>query len=191
MFLRRITSRKDGKVHTYWALIESIRTARGPRHRTVTYLGELGPSERAGWAEVRRILEGIPQPLPDLFDRAESPDPVPEHVEVKVRGIQVEGARDFGEVYLGWVLWRALRLDELLSAKIHLCHKVFSTQIIVTCFQVKCPNDRSNRSGTIVGRDHQRKIQKIFQLPRFICQKSRISFFPQKFFFDGDMRILW
>ena len=119
MFLKRITVRKDGKVHTYWALIESIRTARGPRHRTVTYLGELGPSERVGWGEVRRLLERIPAPGSNLFDgEAPSQDPVPEQVEVKVRGIEVEGTRDFGDVYLGWVLWRALRLDELLNEKI-------------------------------------------------------------------------
>ena len=119
MFLKRITVRKDGKVHTYWALIESIRTANGPRQRTVTYLGELGPSERAGWAEVRRILEGVSVPSPDLFDRVGcSSDPVPERVEVKVRGIEVEGTHDFGDVYLGWILWRALRLDELLRLKI-------------------------------------------------------------------------
>jgi transposase len=43
---------------------------------------------------------------------------VPEHVSVKVREIQVEGTRDFGDVYLGWVLWRALRLHELLREKI-------------------------------------------------------------------------
>lgn len=118
MFLKRITVRKSGKVHTYWALIESIRTARGPRHRTVTYLGELGPSERAGWAEVRRLLEGIPEATPDLFDRGGPSEPVPENVEVKVRGIQVERTRDFGDVYVGWVLWRALKLDELLGSKI-------------------------------------------------------------------------
>ena len=52
MFLKRITNRKNGKLHTYWALIKSIRTAKGPRHQTITYLGELGPSERAGWADV-------------------------------------------------------------------------------------------------------------------------------------------
>ncbi len=119
MFLKRITVRKDGKLHTYWALIESIRTAKGPRHRTVTYLGELGSSERAGWAEVRRVLEGVPAPSPDLFDHADaSTEPVPEQVQVKLRGIEVEGTRDFGDVYLGWVLWRALKLDELLRAKI-------------------------------------------------------------------------
>jgi len=119
MFLKRITVRKDAKVHTYWALIKSVRTARGPRHETVTYLGELGPAEHAGWAEVRRLLDGIPPASPSLFDRAgDSSDPVPERVEVKIRGIQVEGTRDFGDVYLGWVLWRALKLDACLKAKI-------------------------------------------------------------------------
>lgn len=119
MFLKRITIRKDGKLHTYWALIESIRTARGPRQRIVTYLGELGDSERAGWAEVRRLLEGVCPPPADLFSRPQEREhPVPEHVQVKIREIEVEGTRDFGDVYLGWVLWKALRLDQLLEGSI-------------------------------------------------------------------------
>jgi hypothetical protein len=35
MFLRRCERRKNGKSHTYWALVESIRTARGSRQRVV------------------------------------------------------------------------------------------------------------------------------------------------------------
>ena len=52
MFLRRFQRRKDGKVHSYWALVESYRTARGSRQRTVSYLGELKPSEQSGWAQL-------------------------------------------------------------------------------------------------------------------------------------------
>jgi hypothetical protein len=37
---------------------------------------------------------------------------------VKVRGVRVERSRDFGDVYLGLVLWRALRLHELLEERI-------------------------------------------------------------------------
>jgi len=119
MFLKRITVRKNGKLDTYWALIQSIRTARGPRHQTVAYLGELGPTERAGWAEVRRILEKAPKPSPGLFERAVPPgEPVPENVAVRVRDVPVAATRDFGDVYLGWVLWRALGLDELLRSRI-------------------------------------------------------------------------
>ena len=31
MFLRRYTRNKDGKTHTYYALVESARTDAGPR----------------------------------------------------------------------------------------------------------------------------------------------------------------
>jgi len=119
MFLKRLTRRKDGKTHTYWALIESIRTRRGPRHRTVAYLGELGRSARAGWADVGRLLNGALPAEPSLFAAPEeSSDSVPEHVEVRVRGVRVEKTRDFGDVYLGLLLWRALRLHELLEERI-------------------------------------------------------------------------
>ena len=115
MFLKRITVRKSGKEHTYWALIQSVRTARGPRHRTVTYLGELSPSERAGWAEMPGLLKGEEELNGSLF---KDEKPVPDHVKVKVRDVQVERSRDFGDVYVGWGLWRLLELDRLLEERI-------------------------------------------------------------------------
>lgn len=118
MFLKRLTRRKDGKSHTYWALIESIRTARGPRHRTVAYLGDVGPSARAGWSEVRRLLDGAAPETTSLFDRDVDSEQVPEHVEIKVGGVRVEKTREFGDVYLGLLLWRALRLHEFFEERI-------------------------------------------------------------------------
>ena len=41
MFLRRYRRNKDGKQHTYFALVESVRTEAGPRQHIVAYLGEL------------------------------------------------------------------------------------------------------------------------------------------------------
>jgi len=118
VFLKRITVPKAGKKHTYWALIESVRTERGPRHRTVAYLGELKRSEKAGWAKVGQFLQGA-QPELDLFDKDPEVDKlVPSEVQVKIRGVRVEGSRDFGDVYLGLLLWRALRLDELFKESI-------------------------------------------------------------------------
>jgi len=38
MFLRPCYRKKNGKRHAYWALVESYRTARGPRQRVVAYL---------------------------------------------------------------------------------------------------------------------------------------------------------
>src|SRR2546425_9090140 len=41
MYLRRCYRRKNGKRHGYLALVESYRTARGPRQRVVAYLGDV------------------------------------------------------------------------------------------------------------------------------------------------------
>ena len=118
MFLKRISIRKNGKGHTYWALVKSVRTPRGPRHQVVSYLGELEPGERAGWANVGCIAKW-PQPAQlGLFDTAGPADPVPEKVEVLIRGARVERTRDFGDIYLGLLLWQTLELDKLLDRKI-------------------------------------------------------------------------
>jgi hypothetical protein len=46
MFLRRYARNKDGKTHTYYALVESVRTDAGPRQHVVAYLGELNHDEQ-------------------------------------------------------------------------------------------------------------------------------------------------
>lgn len=118
MFLKKQTRKKDGKDHIYWELVESYRTARGPRHRTVAYLGELGETGREGWANLCRTLDGKPlgEIQPGLFDEAgKTSEPVPENVSVDIRGVRVESAKDFGDVYLALILWRTLGLDELFG----------------------------------------------------------------------------
>ena len=52
MYIRKKTRTKDGKRHDYWALVESYRTERGPRQRTVAWLGELDKSMRLGIEKV-------------------------------------------------------------------------------------------------------------------------------------------
>ena len=118
MFLKRISIRKSGKRHTYWALVKSVRTARGPRHQVVSYLGELEPGEKAGWAHVGRITRRLQPAQLHLFNDTGPCDPVPEKVEVLVRRARVERTRDFGDVYLGLLLWQTLELDKLLDRKI-------------------------------------------------------------------------
>lgn len=113
--MKRMRIAKNGKSHVYWALVKSVRTARGPRHEVVSYLGELSKSERAGWAKVARIVDHKPEfHVPDLLPK-EKEDPVPENVEVEVRGVRVERTRDFGDVYLALLLWHALELDEFFD----------------------------------------------------------------------------
>jgi transposase len=116
MFLKRLERRKSGKKHTYWALVESIRTARGSRHRVVAYLGELKKSERNGWGQLCRRLNKERRPEPLLFDPPHYDDPTDdEPVLVRLKGIRLQRLRDFGDVWLALGLWRLLGLDSLLG----------------------------------------------------------------------------
>ncbi len=108
MYLRRCYRRKEGKRHAYWALVESYRTARGPRQRVVAYLGELDEQGRLG---VQRAAQPEFAPQAGLFDRQASPD----WVEVDLRGVRVEHSRPFGGGWLGLMLLRQLGLSELLE----------------------------------------------------------------------------
>ena len=117
MFLRRCLRRKSGKEHSYWALVESVRTAKGSRQRVVAYLGELKPSEQNGWAKLGRNLDGRKPAPKTLFDPPHYDDPDDdEPVLVKLSSLSLERLRDFGDVWLGLGPWRLLGLDTLLSA---------------------------------------------------------------------------
>lgn len=112
MFLRRLRVRKNGKIHRYWALVRSVRTARGPRQELVSYLGELSETERRDYARVRRI---VAQAEPIQGQLYESPLG-PEWVTVDLRRLRIGRVRQFGGVWLGLKLWKTLQLDELLES---------------------------------------------------------------------------
>ena len=112
MFLRRNTKKKGGVDYDCWTLVESVRTARGPRQRIVATIGKLpglDREERIGWDEIGRILSGKPRPRPGLFDQPEDP---PSWATVNLSGVSVERLRHFGDVYLGLLLWNRLGFAE-------------------------------------------------------------------------------
>ena len=111
MFIRRCHRKKDGKRHTYWALVESYRTARGPRQRVVAYLGLMDEAVRLGVKEAAQKGKGSRQNT--LFDEIE-----PEWVDVDTSRIRVENCRDFGGPWLGLELVRRLGLDRFLEETI-------------------------------------------------------------------------
>lgn len=112
MYLRRNTKKKDGIDYDCWTLVESVRTARGPRQRLVATIGKLpglDRDERIGWDEIGRLLSGQPRPQPGLFQQPEEP---PSWATVNINGVSVERLRHFGDVYLGLLLWNRLGLAE-------------------------------------------------------------------------------
>jgi hypothetical protein len=110
MYLRHTTRRKDGKVHRYWQLVRSVRVGRKIVQQTVAHLGELDAQGRARAQALARAITGDRE-QPDLFVADDADEAIP----VRLQRIRLERGRMFGEVWLGWTLWRALKLDEALA----------------------------------------------------------------------------
>jgi hypothetical protein len=117
--------RRDGKRHTYFALVESQRTERGPRQRIVAQLGELTRDQQRSWQRTA-IFHGrhkaCPEPrrdgreLPLFVDEgpASLPDD-PDVVRIHLGKVGWTNARAFGDVWLGLQLWKKLGLDEIVA----------------------------------------------------------------------------
>jgi hypothetical protein len=78
MYLRCHSRKKGDTECEAWSLVESVRTAKGPRQRTVATLGKLpvlDKEERVGWEEIARVLDGKPRPEQSLFEMDETPSP--------------------------------------------------------------------------------------------------------------------
>jgi len=109
VYLRHSIKRKDGKTHTYWRLVRSVRRGKKVVQETVANLGELDAQGRAKAKQLLREMTGRTEQR-ELFEDVVAG---PETVAVRLDRVRLERGRTFGDVWLGWTLWRALRLDEL------------------------------------------------------------------------------
>jgi transposase len=113
MFLRPNHRDKDGKDHTYWSLVETVRTPDGPRQRTLCYLGELNDSAQARWLKVIEVFneQGDRRQLKLFPSDVEPPENDPDVVQVRVSRVRFERVRQLGSCCLGLELWKRLGLD--------------------------------------------------------------------------------
>jgi transposase len=117
MFLRPNHRGKDGKQHTYWSLVESVRTPDGPRQRTVCQLGELNGSDQARWLKMVEVFnqKGEARQLKLFPSHVDPPADDPQVVRIVMNRVRLERTRQFGGCYLGWELWRRLELDRFFE----------------------------------------------------------------------------
>lgn len=109
VYLRHATVKKDGKEHQYWRLVRSVRHGNKVVQEVVAHLGELDEKGRAQARLLARKITGRDSTQRELF---EAEEPAEQRVEIRLDQLRVEHGRAFGNVWLGWTLWRALKLDE-------------------------------------------------------------------------------
>ncbi len=117
MYIRQYMRKLNGTRQAYWALVESTRTARGPRQRIVAWLGRLDEQGRLGIEQAAQMDRGK-NPSRDrqrsLFGE-EFPIPEPRWVEVNAAEVRAQNPRQFGGPWLALELVRRLGLDEFLE----------------------------------------------------------------------------
>jgi len=110
MFLRKCKQRKNGQEYSYWQLLESYRTERGPRQRVVAHLGDIDEPSRIGFKETASgNNDHIHQP--SLFG-----DSKPHWAEVDTSHVKVERTRFFGGPWLGLQVLERLGLTQFLDS---------------------------------------------------------------------------
>jgi transposase len=120
MFLRSHQRTKDGKDHTYWSLVETVRTVDGPRQKTLCYLGELNSSAQARWVKTIEVFndDGEAQQLKLFPSHIEPPAADPQVARVMLNRVRLERTRQFGACYLGLELWKRLQLDRFFESTV-------------------------------------------------------------------------
>ena len=117
MFLRPNRRTKDGKDHSYWSLVETVRTPDGPRQRTLCYLGELNSSAQVRWLKTIEVFneQGEAQQLKLFPSQVEPPPDDPQVARVLLNKVRLERTRQFGSCWLGVQLWQRLQLDRFFE----------------------------------------------------------------------------
>src|SRR4026208_1039661 len=111
MFLRPTYVTKNGRRYAYWRLVESYRTERGPRQRTVAYLGQMDDAGRLG---VQQAAD--PQPASRQQELFAEDETAPRFVEIDRTSVRVENCRQLGGPWLALQLVKQLGLDEFLKS---------------------------------------------------------------------------
>lgn len=119
MYLRGVERIKNGKRHTHFVLVESVRTVRGPRQRIVAKLGELTSEDQHRWGRLV-VLESKQADRCQTSLGLEPPleDSATEVVRVRLDKVSWSNARPFGDAFVGLHLWRLVGLDRIMERRL-------------------------------------------------------------------------
>ena len=122
MYLKTHTRKKNGKVNTYYSIVEKRKVA-NERYvqKTVLYLGEISDSQKKSWNQSIRVLNEENKPVHKTLFVLHDDDDVCETINaipLRLSEIKLEQPRAFGDCWLGCEIWNQLGLDTFWSDRI-------------------------------------------------------------------------
>jgi transposase len=122
IFLRSHERRKDGKINTYWSLVENRRCADGRVvQRHVLYLGKLTPAQELSWEKTAEQFDEELQPgepLPGLATERELRSKEAAAIAVHLKQFRIERPRQWGACWVALTIWNLLKLSEFWSSRL-------------------------------------------------------------------------
>ena len=122
IFLRGHERRKDGKINTYWSLVENRRCAGGRVvQRHVLYLGRLTPVQELSWQKTAEQFgdgSSPEQPLPGLATERELQSKEAAAIAVHLKQFRIERPRRWGACWVALTVWNQLKLSEFWSRRL-------------------------------------------------------------------------
>jgi transposase len=130
MFIRQTKRSVQGRTYTNYLLVESVRTAQGPRQKVVCSLGDLRPRPRQDWLKLAHKIAAALVGQDDLLEpgdaevaqgvakaRAHRPRSRAAAIAIDPAGVCSEAHREAGPVHVGLQIWRRLGLDAILRER--------------------------------------------------------------------------
>ena len=122
IFLRAHQRRKDGKLHTYWSLVENRRCADGRVvQRHVLYLGALTAAQEQSWEKTAQLFDppsAAGEALPGLTTERELQAKEAALIAVHLDRFRIEQPRQWGGCWVGLKLWQGLKLSEFWAQRL-------------------------------------------------------------------------
>ena len=114
MYIRENNRNKDGVLHRYFSIVESVRLPSGNSvQRQVLYLGEINNSQKAAWTRAIEVITGEAESRQVALFPADRkvPDLPFESIRICVDDMELHRPRQWGACWLALTVWKYLGLD--------------------------------------------------------------------------------
>ncbi len=166
MFIRKIPKTQNGRKYLHYALVESVRTEKGPRQKIICSLGSMKPRPKKEWLALAkkvedallgqtRLNEEYDEEVEDVLRKAKTgkkkrkkADSKEELVAVNPNKVKRGELRSAGHIHAGLHFWNKVDMDDILKSA-GLSEKARVLTLAMTMNRLICPKSEHAMPGWI------------------------------------------